>query len=139
MDWKRRSRHLDSDHIGVDGLQRSENRHCIVAIYLGQNLSRQAGRALVQATRSIGLRMADPRFWNKVAAVRCPTLVMHGDLDRIIPVAAARELARRRIDWDLEILEGVGHVPMLETPELVMETLAAWAAFRIPSAPAAAP
>jgi pimeloyl-ACP methyl ester carboxylesterase len=104
-----------------------------------ENLSRQAGRALVQATRSIGLRMADPRFWNKVAAVRCPTLVMHGDLDRIIPVAAARELARRRIDWDLEILEGVGHVPMLETPELVMETLAAWAAFRIPSAPAAAP
>jgi len=103
-----------------------------------EHLSRQAGRAMVQASRSIGLRMADPRFWNKVAAVECPTLVMHGSLDRVIPLAAARELARRRTDWDLEIFEGVGHVPMLETPRLFMETLTAWAAFRMPSAPAAA-
>lgn len=101
-------------------------------------LSRQAGRAAVQASRSIGLRMADPRFWNKVAAVHCPTLIMHGSLDRLIPLAAARELARRRPDWDLEIFEGVGHVPMLEAPDSFMRTLAAWTPFRIPSAPAAA-
>ena len=101
------------------------------------HLGRQNGRALVQATRSIGLRMADPRFWTKVAAVRCPTLVIHGSLDRLIPVAAARELARRRPDWKLEILDGVGHVPMLETPGLFMQTLRSWDAYRIPSAPAA--
>jgi pimeloyl-ACP methyl ester carboxylesterase len=101
------------------------------------HLGRQNGRALVQATRSIGLRMADPRFWTKVAAVRCPTLVIHGSLDRVIPVAAALELARRRPDWELEVLEGVGHVPMLETPGLFMQTLGAWDAYRIPSAPAA--
>lgn len=103
-----------------------------------EHLSRQAGRAFVQASRSIGLRMADPRFWNKVAAVRCPTLLMHGSLDRLIPVSAARELARRRPDWDFEVLDGVGHVPMLETPELFMETLIGWTPFRIAAAPAAA-
>jgi pimeloyl-ACP methyl ester carboxylesterase len=103
-----------------------------------EQLSRQAGRAVVQASRSIGLRMADPRFWSKVAAVRCPTLVIHGSLDRLIPVAAVRELARRRPDWEVEIFEGVGHVPMLETPELFMEALSSWTATRIPSAPAAA-
>ena len=97
-------------------------------------LGRQNGRAFVQATRSIGLRMADPRFWAKVAAVRCPTLLVHGSLDRLIPLAAARELARRRPDWDLVVLEGVGHVPMLETPGLFMRTLRSWPAYEMPSA-----
>jgi pimeloyl-ACP methyl ester carboxylesterase len=101
-------------------------------------LGPQNGRAFVQATRSIGLRMADPRFWTKVAAVKCPTLVIHGSLDRLIPVAAARELVRRRPAWELEILEGVGHVPMLETPGLFMQALRAWSPYRIPAAPAAA-
>ncbi|HET9781402.1 MAG TPA: alpha/beta hydrolase [Candidatus Dormibacteraeota bacterium] len=103
-----------------------------------EHLSRQAGRALVQASRSIGLRMANPRFWNKVGAVRCPTLIIHGERDRLIPVSAVRELARRRPDWDLVILEGVGHVPMLETPDRFMNALASWTRSRIPSAPAAA-
>jgi pimeloyl-ACP methyl ester carboxylesterase len=101
-------------------------------------LGPQNGRAFVQATRSIGLRMADPRFWTKVAAVKCPTLVIHGGLDRLIPLAAARELVRRKPEWKLEILEGVGHVPMLETPGLFMQALRAWSPYRIPAAPAAA-
>jgi pimeloyl-ACP methyl ester carboxylesterase len=102
------------------------------------HLGAQNGRAFVQATRSIGLRMADPRFWVKVAAVKCPTLLIHGSLDRLIPVAAARELGRRRPDWDLVIFEGVGHVPMLETPGLFTQTLQAWSPYRIPAEPAAA-
>ena len=53
--------------------------------------------------------------------VEAPTLVIHGELDRLIPLAAARELVRRRPDWTLEILEGVGHVPMMETPDRFME------------------
>lgn len=103
-----------------------------------EQLGRQNGRALVQATRSIGLRMADPRFWTKVAAVTSPTLVVHGSLDRLIPLSAARELAGRRPDWDLVVLDGVGHVPMLETPGLFMQTLRAWTPYRVASAPAAA-
>lgn len=102
------------------------------------HLGRQNARAFVQATRSIGLRMADPRFWTKAAAVRCPTLVIHGSLDRLIPVGAVRELARRRPDWQLEELEGVGHVPMLEVPGLFMQVLRGWRPYRIPAAPAAA-
>jgi pimeloyl-ACP methyl ester carboxylesterase len=102
------------------------------------HLGRQNARALIQASRSIGLRMADPRFWARVLAVRAPTLVIHGSLDRVIPVSAAVDLCRRRPDWDLDIVEGVGHVPMLETPGLFMQALNAWTAYRIPSQPAAA-
>lgn len=94
-------------------------------------LGRQNGRAFLQASRSIGLRMADPRFWVQVAKVRAPTLVIHGSLDALIPLAAARELARRRPDWTLAVLEGVGHVPMMETPDLFMNALNAWSPYRI--------
>jgi pimeloyl-ACP methyl ester carboxylesterase len=75
--------------------------------------------------------MADPRFWVQVARVRAPTLVIHGSLDELIPVAAARELVRRRPDWTLDVLEGVGHVPMMETPDLFLNALNAWSTYRI--------
>ena len=101
-----------------------------------QDLGRQNARAFIQASRSIGIRLADPRFWARVSAVRAPTLVIHGSLDRLIPVATARRLQRRRPDWKLEILEGVGHVPMMEAPEAFMDALEAWDAYRIPSAAA---
>jgi len=103
-----------------------------------EHLGRQNDRAFLRASRSIGLRMADPRFWSRVAQVRAPTLLIHGSLDRLIPVAAARELADRRPDWQLEVLDGVGHVPMMETPALFMDTVDAWAAYRIAREPAAA-
>lgn len=102
-----------------------------------QHLGPQNARAFIQAMRSIGIRMADPRFWARVAEVKAPTLVIHGSLDRVIPLAAARELVRHRPDWELSILEGAGHVPMLETPDLFMSALDAWSAYRIPTAVAA--
>lgn len=103
-----------------------------------EHLGRQNSRAFIQAFRSIGFRMADPRFWSRVAKVKAQTLVIHGSLDRVIPVAAAHELGRRRPDWKLEILGGVGHVPMMETPEIFMDVLLGWNAYTIPARPAAA-
>lgn len=94
-------------------------------------LGSQNQRAFLQATRSLGLRMADPRFWPHARMVMAPTLVIHGELDRLIPVAAARELVRRVSGWELEVLEGVGHVPMMETPDLFMRVLSDWMAYRI--------
>jgi pimeloyl-ACP methyl ester carboxylesterase len=100
------------------------------------NLGRQYSRAFLQATRSLGLRMADPRFWSKVKKVKAPTLVVHGDLDRLIPIAAARDLIRRRPDWALEVMEGVGHVPMMETPDLFLRVVDHWMTYRIAPEPA---
>ena len=100
------------------------------------NLGRQNSRAFLQATRSLGLRMADPRFWIKVRKVKAPTLVVHGALDRLIPVSAVRDLVSRRPDWTLEVIDGVGHVPMMETPDLFLRVVNQWIAYRI--APAAA-
>ncbi len=90
------------------------------------DLGRQNYRALLQATRSIGLRMADPRFWVRGRSVKAPTLVIHGELDHVIPLAAARELVQRLPGWTLEVLDGVGHVPMMETPELFLRIFNEW-------------
>ena len=102
-----------------------------------EHLGRQNGRAFIQASRSIGFRMADPRFWTRAAAVTAPALIIHGSRDRLIPLAAARELHRRRPDWPLKVVEGVGHVPMMEAPDLFMDALRDWDAFGLPASAAA--
>ncbi|HET7466517.1 MAG TPA: alpha/beta hydrolase [Candidatus Dormibacteraeota bacterium] len=94
-------------------------------------LGSQNQRAFLQATRSLGLRMADPRFWSRARQVKAPVLVVQGELDRLIPVAAARELVRRIPGWELEVIDGVGHVPMMETPDLFMRVVSDWMAYRI--------
>jgi pimeloyl-ACP methyl ester carboxylesterase len=101
------------------------------------NLGNQNSRALLQATRSIGLRMADPRFWVKARQVKAPTLVVHGELDRVIPLAAAQELVRRVPGWTLKVLEGAGHVPMMETPELFVRAANDFLGDTIAATPAA--
>ena len=101
------------------------------------HLGAQNSRAFLQASRSIALRMADPRFWARVKRITAPTLVIHGSLDRVIPLSAARELVRRRPDWTLSVLEGVGHVPMMETPDLFLSVLFEWLAYTIAPEPAA--
>jgi pimeloyl-ACP methyl ester carboxylesterase len=102
-------------------------------------LGAQDRRAFLQATRSIGLRMADPRFWLRARKVKAPTLVVHGKLDRLIPVAAARELVRRLPEWKLQVLDGVGHVPMMETPVIFLKVLNDFLGDRIAPTPATIP
>jgi pimeloyl-ACP methyl ester carboxylesterase len=60
--------------------------------------------------------------------VQCPTLVLHGRRDRLVPVTFARALARRRRDWPFVELNGCGHVPQLEQPDRFVHTVAAWLA-----------
>jgi pimeloyl-ACP methyl ester carboxylesterase len=104
-----------------------------------EHLGAQNSRAFVQATRSIGLRMANPRFWHTARRVRAPVLVVHGEVDRVIPVAAARELVHRVPGWKLKVLEGVGHVPMMEAPAMFMRVVRDWLADRIAPTPATTP
>jgi len=49
--------------------------------------------------------------------VRVPSLVIVGDHDRVTPPASAVTLAAELPDGRLEVIEGAGHVLMLERPE----------------------
>jgi pimeloyl-ACP methyl ester carboxylesterase len=49
-------------------------------------------------------------------ALRCPSLVIHGDADAISPLQRGREIAKLA-GSTLEILEGAGHEPQCRFPE----------------------
>jgi pimeloyl-ACP methyl ester carboxylesterase len=59
-------------------------------------------------------------------AVRCPTLVVHGDLDRLVPLASVDALRELRPDFTIEIFDDVGHAPQLEVPERFMDIVGPW-------------
>jgi pimeloyl-ACP methyl ester carboxylesterase len=55
-------------------------------------------------------------------------LVAVGDQDRVTPPAAAVELAAGLPDGHLFVVEGAGHLPMLERPDRVNPELRSFAA-----------
>lgn len=58
-----------------------------------------------------------------LATITAPTLVIHGERDRFVPVAAARFLAAHLSQAHLEIARGAGHAPFLSQPALFLEQL----------------
>jgi len=62
------------------------------------------------------------------ARVTAPTLVVHGALDQLVPVAAARALAARRPEITLEVIDDCGHAPQLEHPDQFLAAAAPWLA-----------
>jgi pimeloyl-ACP methyl ester carboxylesterase len=77
-------------------------------------------KAFLVAVRSLLRLIADPRSYRAaMSAVTAPVLMIQGDLDRLVPVSAARDVAARHPDWHYVELAGVGHVPQLQVPERV--------------------
>jgi pimeloyl-ACP methyl ester carboxylesterase len=86
-----------------------------------------ATRALIDATNSIAPYVVRKRrFADLIHRVTQPTLLIHGAEDELIHAQAARWIARQRPDWTVVLFEDVGHVPMLEAPERVLEVFATW-------------
>lgn len=55
--------------------------------------------------------------------IRAPTLILWGERDRVLDVRNARVFQQQIPDARLQVLEGVGHVPMLEEPEATARRL----------------
>ena len=64
------------------------------------------------------------RFDRMVRRVRAPTLLIHGAEDPVVPLGSAERLASVRPDWSYQPLVGVGHIAMMEVPELFLELVA---------------
>jgi pimeloyl-ACP methyl ester carboxylesterase len=92
-----------------------------------QNHDRADAAAFLAASRSLmrvaGLRR---RYWEMMAAVQVPVLLIGGEDDRLVPVASMRQAAARNPRWETVILPGVGHTPQLEVPDNVIGTLRDW-------------
>ena len=84
-------------------------------------------RAFLAAARSLVRLLIDPRRYRKaMASIRVPVLLVHGDRDRLVPVAAARDIARRHPGWRYVELADVGHIPQLQVPERLAADVLAW-------------
>ncbi|MDR7279526.1 alpha/beta fold hydrolase [Catenuloplanes atrovinosus] len=62
-------------------------------------------------------------LWRLASAVTAPTLVIGGDRDRLVDTRVPAQVARVIPDSRLMMLEGVGHVPMMEMPEAVARAI----------------
>ncbi|TDT37051.1 pimeloyl-ACP methyl ester carboxylesterase [Halospina denitrificans] len=83
----------------------------------------------VMARKAVGNREINARIFNDIrkdaevdfagmlSGIKVPTLVLWGSEDRVISVRNASLVAEALPNSRLEILEGIGHVPMLEAPE----------------------
>jgi pimeloyl-ACP methyl ester carboxylesterase len=86
-------------------------------------------RAFLTAARSLLGILLDPRrYRSAMARVTAPVLLVQGDVDRLVPVDAARETARLNPGWRYEELAGVGHVPQLQVPDRLAGLVLGWLA-----------
>ena len=73
-----------------------------------------------------------------LAKLGVPTLVLWGAEDNLIPLSSGRWLARHIPGARLEVLRGIGHLPMEEAPDVTARILREWAAgLPSPAVPAA--
>ena len=90
--------------VGSPGYPESEQQRLAAAAraydrcYCPEGVARQSSAA-----------QRDPERPAKAAAIRAPTLVIHGKADPLIPPEHGRELAQRIEDAELLLIEGMGH------------------------------
>lgn len=85
--------------------------------------------ALVEAMTSIApYVLTKNHFAHLIHRVTQPTLVVHGTEDQLVHIPAARWIGRERPDWTVAMFEDVGHVPMLEVPDRLMDVFDTWEA-----------
>jgi pimeloyl-ACP methyl ester carboxylesterase len=84
-------------------------------------------RIFLAAARSL-LRVLSrrQRYAKMMAGIDVPVLLIGGEDDRLVPVAAMRQAAARNPRWESVILPGVGHTPMLEVPDAVTGIIQDW-------------
>ena len=82
-----------------------------------------AANATALAVYAGSQAMADPTLLGRLSGVRIPTLVLWGESDRIVEPPYGQAYAAAIPGARFEVLPGTGHVPQMETPELVIQAM----------------
>lgn len=81
----------------------------------------------LDAARSLVRMLARSRtFRAKMADVRAPVLLIHGEADRLVSLRVAKSVADANPHWRFEVARGIGHVPQLEAPEWTAALVLEW-------------
>ncbi len=103
--------------------------------------SRHADRPLVDGIRAMAQAVGRDAFVRQqtaiigrpdsrplLAQIRCPTLVLCGREDRVLPLEMSEEMAAGIAGATLVVLDGTGHMAPLEQPDAVTEAMRTWLA-----------
>ena len=66
------------------------------------------------------------RYAELMQAIDVPVLLLHGEKDRLVPLAAAADAAAQNPAWRFAVARDVGHVPQLEAPEWTVAQIRDW-------------
>lgn len=85
--------------------------------------------AFLRAARSLIRVVGAPKGYRAgMRAVQAPVLLVQGEADRLVSASAARRAAGANRGWQTCFLDGVGHTPQLEVPELFVAAVSGWLA-----------
>jgi pimeloyl-ACP methyl ester carboxylesterase len=70
--------------------------------------------------------MVDPTLGDRLKVADLPVLVLWGESDRIVSADYGRAFASAFPNARFELLSGTGHVPQIETPDLVLASVLAF-------------
>jgi pimeloyl-ACP methyl ester carboxylesterase len=79
-----------------------------------------------------GTTFADPTLAGRLAGITVPTLVVWGEADRICDTDYGRAYAAAIPRAQFRLLPGTGHLPQIETPELLLNAVWDFAAVPAP-------
>lgn len=75
----------------------------------------------------------------RYSSLQTPTLIVTGDRDRVVPPASVHTLAKVFVNHQVKVMQGLGHLPMVEAPKAVAKDYLAFRAQQHPAVPAAPP
>ena len=86
---------------------------------------------LLRADPEAAARILEVHYEQEIAPsltdVAVPTLVIHGELDAIVPLELAQQVAGKIPHCELTVIPGAGHVPTVTRPHQVVEAIEQWA------------
>lgn len=101
-----------------------DNAAALAPSYL-EFVMRAGADQLIRQNRAV---IGRPDARTHLRQVRCPTLVLCGDADRLAPLECSREIADLVPGAQLVLVADCGHMLTMERPETVNATLLAWLA-----------
>lgn len=86
--------------------------------YLGWEVAERA-----RFIRSLLRTLSFDATLERLPRIQVPARILHGAEDRLVPMRAGRELTDRLPNAELDLLDGVGHSPHVERPEVVLAAI----------------
>ena len=94
-------------------------------------MARTVGAQVFLRQQRAVMARADAR--ELLSTIDCPTMVIHGADDRLIPVERGEEIARAIPGAELVVIEDAGHFVFLEQPEVIASAVAGFLDWMDPS------